>query len=111
MGRFAPAGATSIVKSVQEGYVASTTPSTGSGEDANYVDVTISSVDTSKTLIFVSGSGSPQSSRAGHFATASTSDTAIATGRLTSATNLRISCLGRPASAGICARWRVVEYN
>jgi len=81
----------SAIASIQTGYVSSSTGS-GSGEDTRYADVTISAVDTSKSVVIVH----PQ---LGDYP---------ASGRLTSSTNLR---LGVNTTGWRNARWYVVEFN
>ena len=76
------------VKSVQTGSVNVTT--------SGNVDVTISAVDTSKSVVFVNTAY--QSSVAQEYA-----------GYLTSTTNLRIDCRRDPALATVY--WQVVEFN
>lgn len=98
---FAPAP-TSPIKSIQTGYASSAALSSGSGEDAKYLDVTISAVTAAKSVVmFDGGAGSSTS------AATSYNSTNKCTYRLTSSTNLRISNLIQTAIAG---RWQVVEY-
>lgn len=89
--------ATGAIKSIQTGWVSSL-PSSGSGEDANYLDITIAAVTTSKSIVMIDGNtiSNPTLyiSNAMH-------------GRLTSTTNLRVS--GRDTYI-VGARWTVVEF-
>jgi hypothetical protein len=82
---------TTVVASIQTGFVQNLPPSTGSGEDAYYLDVTITAVaSTSKVdVTFQDQVGG-------------------CTARLTSTTNLRIA---RQTNTTISGRWRVVEYK
>lgn len=96
------------LKSIQQGYVSTTSLSSGSGEDTEYVDITISSVNTAKSIIFFEGGFSDT--------VANTTFTSGGTGvqaptrRLTSSTNLRLAVPNAFSSA--CAgRWTVVEYK
>lgn len=99
---FAPA-ATSPIKSIQTGYASSTAPSSGSGEDTKYLDVTISAVTAAKSVVMFEGGAGPSASAAMSYAS-----TNKCTYRLTSSTNLRISNFSQTAIVG---RWQVVEYN
>lgn len=99
---FAPAP-TSPIKSIQEGY-ASSARSIGTGEDASYINVTISAVIVAKSVVlFDGGAGSNEGAAFGY------ASSAKCTARLTSSTNLRISV--PTTMAHIAGRWRVVEYN
>ncbi len=82
-----------IIKSIQTGFT-SGVASSGTGEDAKYKDVTITSVTTLKCRVDVQGSGNAGGALTCH---------------LTSATNLRISC--PTGDTSILARWTVVEYK
>jgi hypothetical protein len=100
----------SAVKSIQTGYVDSTSLSTGSGETVRYVDVTISSVTAANCVVTVDGSGGQAEAQAGMYFLASSATHAL-TAQLTSATNLRISAPGSSTNAAaIKCRWKVVEY-
>lgn len=92
------------LKSYQTGFVSTTSFSTGSGEDARYVDVTISSVDTAKAFVLFQGAWDSTTSAA--MTRAGGRD---ATYRLTSATNLRISTNSITGTAALVGRWQVVE--
>jgi len=81
----------SAIASVQTGYVSSNTGS-GSGEDTRYADVTISSVDTSKSVVIVHNQYGDS----------------LVSGRLTSSTNLRLAV---NISSWRSCRWYVVEFN
>ena len=114
LSQFAPfAGG---LKSFQTGYVATTTASSGSGEDTRFTDVTISAVVTAKAITAIYGNGiyNGFGPRAGITPTYSA---AIAMPRLTSTTNLRISCNWNPGldveggNTGISGRWQVAEAN
>jgi hypothetical protein len=97
------------VASYQTGFVSSAT-STDSGEDLRYVDITISAIDVTKTLVMIQGGAAETDLTARRKATAGTASVATyeLTGRLTSPTNLRISA---PSGAVIAGRWQVLEYN
>jgi hypothetical protein len=104
------------VKSIQTGYVRSTTLATGVGEDERYVDVTVAGVNVSKSLVLVSGSAalgtlgfdgmyySSVSSNGGVF---------VLFAKLTSATNIRIGTkvANNQTATSVAARWTVVEYK
>lgn len=96
-GLFGAAG----IKSIQENF-ASAAPSTSTGEDIRYIDVTISAVVVAKCVVeFIGGAGS----NAGTALAPATNQ--ICTSRLTSTTNLRIATTA--AATNITGRWRVVE--
>lgn len=80
------------VNSVQTGYVLGGAQ-VGSGEDTSYVDVTISAVNTAKSIIFINQWTNTYTSL---------------TGRLLNSTTLRLS---HQSSAGAGSRWQVVEYK
>lgn len=75
------------INSIQTGYATANT--IGAGEDAYYLDITITSVNTAKSVVLIQPG----------------SATAV-TGRLTAATTLRI---GSPGN--VPARWIVVEFK
>lgn len=85
------------VKSIQTGYSGGGGLSTGTGEDAKYADITVSSVDTSKSVVFGFGHTRGAANEYSVFA------------KLTSSTNLRLSTPTTTASELYC-RWTVVEY-
>lgn len=96
------------IKSIQSGYVSTTSLSSGSGEDTEYVDITISSVNTAKAVITFAGGFSDSVANT----TFRSGGTAVQepTRRLTSPTNLRLAVPNTFASA--CAgRWTVMEYD
>lgn len=96
------------IKSHQTGYVSTTSLSSGSGEDTEYVDITISSVNTAKSLIFFDG-GFADTVGNTTFTSGGTG-TQNPTKRLTSSTNLRLAVPNTFAIA--CAgRWTIVEYR
>lgn len=103
----------SPIKSIQSGFVASGTLSSGSGEDAKYIDVTISAVTTSKCAVqFDGGFGGSASAGAYFVSTGTSAVTIIASARLTSPTNLRISTSSSNSNiTNLAGRWQVVEYN
>ncbi|MDG3577112.1 hypothetical protein P7F60_11985 [Rhizobium sp. YJ-22] len=106
------AGGGSVIKSMQSGFVSSTTLSTGTGEDAVYLDVTVSSVDPSKCFIDFDGSfGNNAAAAQAQFGTSGSG--CIATLRMTSATNLRISGKSAAGSAmtALSGRWTITEFN
>lgn len=104
------------LKSFQTGYAANNNATTGTGEDTKYVDVTISSVNTAKAIPAAYGSGI----RSGYAYIAtyyfSGARIAIILPRLTSGTNLRLSCMFNAGDeyaegTGIASRWQVAEAN
>lgn len=105
------------VKSVQTGYVVTASPASGSAEDTRYVDVTISSVNTAKSVVRFDGGATNVSTTGLAFARhkadmSSTEGAFVCTARLTSATNLRASSPFNIGAFGVIAgRWTVVEYE
>lgn len=93
------------VKSIQTGYVSTTSISSGSGQDTKYVDVTISSVNTAKCLLlFDGGFGLSLDATQQRFAGW------LATPRLTSATNLRLALNYNGSPTNLAGQWQVVEF-
>ena len=95
------------VKSIQTGYVNTATTSTGTGEDARFLNVTISSVNTAKAYAwFVGGWAASE----GNATLKSVDGVGIfeCLPRLTSSTNLRLS--SNRTEPGISGRWYVVEF-
>ncbi len=88
-------GGVPIVKLYQTGYVAVGASSGGAGEDYAYINVTVSSVNTAKCLVLVTG-------------TDSTIGVPLLMGRLTSSTNLRLSLWN--GAGNINGRWQLVEF-
>jgi len=113
LSQFAPFAGGGL-KSFQTGYVQTDTATqTSAGEDWNYVDVSISSVSTTKSIPNAFGSfGSSVSSRGYYFASTS-NQFAVVYPRLTSSTNLRLSNSGAGVYLGtsVAARWQVAEAN
>lgn len=99
------AGGGTVIQSIQTGYASTTSASSGSGEDGRYLDVTISSVTTTKCMVLIYGLGGSSS---GSAITSGSSN--VVSARLTSPTNLRLSTPGG-AFSNIYARWTVVEYK
>lgn len=106
MSDFATLFVSTPIKSIQTGYVASNSTSTSTGEDAVYLDVTISAVTVAKSLVTLTGGGQGSSVNG---ATQPATTGQYITARLTSTTNLRIS--GPGSSAYLVGRWQVVEFN
>lgn len=110
-------GELSMIKSIQTGYVASG-KTNGTGEDANYADITIAAVDPSRSIAEFRGQAGTSSPAnisnaiaiapavAGTYGTGLLS--AITTCRLLNSTTLRISC--SMSMVAFVGRWRVVEY-
>jgi len=98
------------LKSFQTGYIA-VTPSSGSGEDAKFTDVTISAVNTAKAIPGFYGSANNNSVFEAYYSfDGSGAASGIIFPRLTSATNLRLSnnffIFNR-----FSGRWQVAEAN
>jgi hypothetical protein len=98
------------IKSIQSGYIAgaSTGGSTSTADqDSRTWDVTVSSVDVNKVIILVDGSSSGSAGGAGRIS--GSTDSFAVLGRMTSATNLRLSSTQANGS-NIAARWQLVEF-
>lgn len=100
----------SVVASLQTGYVGTNTVSTSTGEDLRFVDVTISAVsNVNKCFInFMGVSAQGGAASGNYYPPSGANGTAAITARLTSTTNLRLSCA--VAMTGISGRWLVLEY-
>lgn len=109
MGRTISAPA-SPIKSRQSGYIPPSTVSvSGTGEDARYIDVTISPVDVAKCAVSFDGGFSTTAANA--MATVGGSDAYTATARLTTSTNLRIaSSISMQPTFYVAGRWTVLEF-
>jgi hypothetical protein len=109
LSQFAPFAAGGL-KSFQTGFLAQATIASGggSGEDSFSRDVTVSSVNTSKTITAFQGSAT---FNAGAYMYGNPSATTyIMTTRMTSATNLRIAQpASGPSQTQIGGRWQVAE--
>lgn len=92
------------VKSIQKGFVNAVTPSTGTGDDVTYYNVTITSVDTTKSVVMVEAGEGNSAENSVYY-----SQMIRVFGRLTSSTNLR---LHTPATnlGKLTASWTVIEY-
>jgi len=99
----------SAIKSIQEGVLVGATNLSGSGEDKKYHDITISAVDTSKSIAFFEGSTS-STLYPGLYYGNSTYAIGVVQARLTSSTNLRLSTASGSNMTTITGRWKVVEY-
>jgi hypothetical protein len=107
LSQFAPFAGGGL-KSFQTGYVFG--PGTvGTGEDNKFLDVTISSVTTAKSIPACYGSGSNASF--GIYLADTTLTTSIMTPRLTSSTNIRLACDGFGSVIRMGGRWQVAEAN
>jgi hypothetical protein len=107
----APSGGGGGVNSIQDGYINTSSLTTGTGQDLRYVDVTISSVVVANSVVTFQGSGSTNASRVPDYFSNTAISQPIAIPRLTSSTNLRISCPTSTApAAAIAGQWVVVEY-
>ena len=83
----------SAVKSIQTGFIKAAKLE-GSGEDVNFRDITVSSVDTSKTIVFIQ----PH-----------TREGKMYSGRMVDSKTLRVAmCMSITA---IRCRWYIVEFN
>lgn len=107
MGRYVTdSSGGAAVKSIQTGYTSSSV-SNGTGEEAGYLDVTISSVNTSKSVCMLIGGNSSSTVEAWR-QTGSAAGVYLVSAKLASETVLRLSTVGNQTI--ITARWTVVEY-
>ena len=87
------------IRSIQNGFVnAGPTSGSAGSEDATYIDTAITPVDQSKSIVFV------QSGVSG-----GTTDLNL-TARLTSASNVRLSCMRSSGYGFLAGRFTVVEF-
>ena len=101
----------SPVQSNQQGFVSSTSLSTGSGRDAKYLDVTITAVsDVDKCTFHTVGSFSQASQTDGAYAMDLSYQAAPVAARLTSTTNLRLST-PQAAMTRLNVTWQVLELK
>lgn len=113
LSQFAPF-ASGGLKSYQTGYVDVVAPSVGGGgQDVRIVDVTVSSVSTSKTMCSFDGAGgSSEAAGRGQIYSQDTYAFAIVAPRMTSSTNLRLATASQLGSVGcIQGRWQIAEAN
>jgi hypothetical protein len=111
LSQFAPFAGGGL-KSYQTGYVNSASLTTGTGEDLRYLDVTVSSVDTAKTMCSFAGSGSSSVSRAMAYFITGTEQQTIISPRMTSSTNLRLAnTYNNAPSTAMVGRWQIAEAN
>ena len=94
------------IKSVQSGYTSATVAEgVANTEDDGYINIAIASVNTSKSVVFVNGGCGGSVSQSVTYGSAK-----IIMGRLTSATNLRVSCPSAIGTDRITVRWYVAEF-
>ena len=112
LSQFAPF-ASGGLKSYQTGYVDVVGPSSGSGQDTRYTDVTVSSVSTSKTMCsFAGAAGSSEASGRGQIYSLDGYGFAIVAPRMTSSTNLRLATNSQLFAIGVIqGRWQIAEAN
>jgi hypothetical protein len=120
LSQFAPFAGGGL-KSFQTGYANTTNATSGSGEDARYLDVTISSVSTTKAIPCVYGTAMAVNffgfaASMYFFASGAQGNPGMLLPRLTSSTNLRLSCnidVGQwqGTNTAITGRWQVAEAN
>jgi hypothetical protein len=113
LSQFAPFAGGGL-KSFQTGYVQTDTATqTSAGEDWSYVDVSISSVSTTKSIPNAFGSFGPSAGSRGYYFASTSNQYGIVLPRLTSSTNLRLSQSGAGVylQSSLAARWQVAEAN
>lgn len=109
-GAFALISSGGSMKKHAEGYIDTTTFSTGTGEETRYFDVTISALpDKDKARVDFDGSGSGTAASAGAYSAASAANIFIPLKKLTSTTNLRISTPG--VMGGLKGRYTVWDLS
>lgn len=96
-----------VVKSIQSGYL-SAYVSSGSGEDRRYADVTIAAVNPDYCHVIVYGGCGNAGYKNGQRGEGG--QAWMVYGRLTSATNLRISCTEDNWYGYMAVQWWVIEY-
>lgn len=103
------------IKSIQTGYLNNVTAAFGTNgtEDERYYDVTISSVNTSKSMPDFFGTASIDPISGGYYFLNTSYRNSTIRPRFTSGTNLRLSTFGtsQGGTAYILGRWYVVESN
>jgi hypothetical protein len=105
--QFAPF-ASGGLKSFQTGYFSTGSTVAGSGEDARYFDVTISSVVVAKSITGFQGSAPPYTPGSNYYYDSANAQ-GIVTSRVTSTTNIRIAnAVNHQFMVG---RWQVAEAN
>lgn len=111
----AAASGGSVIKSIQTDAVATSSISTGTGEDTRFIDVTISAVTTAKCVVLFEGGWNNNgtvdiaASYIRWSGTGASFNIGLCTARLTSTTNLRIST--RLPCTSMAGRWQVIEFN
>jgi hypothetical protein len=105
-------GSSSVIQSIQTGYVSNSSLTASTGEDIKYTDVTISAVSSiTKCFVLFEGGGGQNvfASTSEYFSSSQQSKKVVA--RLTSTTNLRLAMPGaETANTNISGRWQVVEF-
>ncbi len=99
LDNLASAVPSSFIQSIQTGYSAGSSGSSGSGEDQHYLDITISAVVVAKSIVLLQDFSD------------SSGIWFVTSGRLTSTTNLRIGTIGSGFSSAFYGRWVVVEFK
>jgi hypothetical protein len=115
LSQFAPFAGGGL-KSFQTGYVSGAGGSLGSGEDNSFRNVTVSSVNTAKTVTSFQGSSIGDFIGGGSYAydfSGFSNSTGITTTRMSTATNLVLATAQRNSGnvAAITGRWQVAEAN
>lgn len=96
-------------KSIQSGFVSTTSLANGGGgEDNSYTDVTISSVDPSKCVVLFEGGAAGTSANA--ILKSGGTASYIVTPHLTSSTNLRLGT-AIASQTHLVGRWQVLEFK
>ena len=115
LSQFAPFASGGGIKSIQTGYLNAVTATFGTAgtEDERYYDVTISSVNTSKSMPDFFGSAAGDTISSGYYFFNTSNRNSTIRPRFTSGTNLRLSTFGtnQGGTAYILGRWYVVESN
>lgn len=115
LSQFAPFAGGGL-KSFQTGYVniASSSASSGSGEDGSFLNVTVSSVSIEKSITGLQGNWGTRGRQSHYFTSDAAANTTFATTRMVSTTALRISNPTPPGgyfSPNLSGRWQLAEAN
>lgn len=106
LSQFAAGG----VKSIQTGFVQASFSLFGSGEEARYIDVTVSAVtNVAKCFVTFNGSANSGGSLTAAYYNSTITFTVIPTVRVLNSTTIRIMSSNASAT-NITGRWTLIEY-
>lgn len=109
------AGGGGAIKSIQRGYASTGTVQLGMGQDTRYIDVAISEVNTSKSMIIWEGGAgygpSPNAALSKALSKTSSEFSVLVSIRFINSTTIRISTEQSIANySHVFASWQVVEF-